>query len=328
MEYALEGYGYSWSRLQRGLPAHRVLSAAARARLDAEIDDLAQARHATGIGADRVEAPADLLDALHVRAPASPRAALALEVATSVKSVFDGPSSAAGHVQVTHCTVRRCRGGRRAYLALGAWLPGGLTAEVARGDTVAAGVVTALRGDAGDGGGGAHLDVWSRVFRKICENGAMIHESDTRALQVEPRQIGAGRGEVTDDPRGGSPPSSSPPSSPAASRLSARPPPTPSTTAAGRSAPCCGTRSRTTPGAPSWARFEGDTWTRWGLANAVTAGGALGAGSGGGGPDGADRGVAGAVAVARLRRAAAGARRSGGERGGERCLRPEKAPAG
>jgi hypothetical protein len=261
MEYALEGYGYSWSRLQRGLPAHRVLSAAARARLDAEIDDLAQARHATGIGADCVEAPADLLDALHVRAPSSPRAARALQVATAVRAAFDG-LSAAFPVQVTHCAFDDVAEG--ASLVIGAWLPAGLT-EVAKGDTVAPGLLITLR-DAPDGDGGAHLDVLARVFRKICDNGAMIHEADAHALRVEPRTAGLGeavsrRIAAALDPA-----------------LFARCVEAFQASAADpldyRGGPLGALLRHAIP-YDTWravmGRFEGDGWTRWGLANAVTA---------------------------------------------------------
>jgi hypothetical protein len=181
MEYSLEGYGYSWSRVLRGQPAYRGLSPARQRAFDAQIDQLSLMRSSTGYWPERIEAPPDLLASLHVRAPSSPRAALALDVATSAREVLDELAGAM-ELRVTHCTFEETatpEGG--ADLVLGVYSPT-LTKEIARDDSVAAGVIIALYGDGGPGPGA--LEVIPRIFRKVCENGAMVHLLDEAPLQI------------------------------------------------------------------------------------------------------------------------------------------------
>ncbi len=131
MEYALEGHGYCRSRALRDLPSWKDLPLERRVHLDAHLEQLALHGNAGG-WARAVEAPPDLLDALHVRAPSSPRAALALDVAASVKEVFDG--LARTHVlRISHCTIEE-GAPEAAHLVLGAWSPT-IAAEVARAAT-------------------------------------------------------------------------------------------------------------------------------------------------------------------------------------------------
>jgi hypothetical protein len=267
MEYALEGHGYCWSRALRSRPSYRSQPTAARPALDAQIDDLAQARAGTGISADGVEAPAELLASLHVRAPSSPRAALALQVATSVRSVFDGLAVAAP-LSVTHCTFEAGPTDGAAgepHLVLGAWFPS-LSAEVARGDSVAAGLVIALHGDPGDGS--ARIDVLSRVFRKVCENGAMIHELDQPAVQIEVHRVGNGlRDALAQRVAGVLDPALFVRCVEALQASAADP-------LDHRGGPLGALLRHALP-YDTWqavmGRYAGDAWTRWGLANAVTA---------------------------------------------------------
>jgi hypothetical protein len=181
MEYALEGYGYSWSRVLRGQPGYRDLPAEARRAFDASIDQLSLMRSSTGYWPERIEAPPELLASLHVRAPSSPRAALALDVATSAREVFDQLAGAM-ELKVTHCTFEETatpEGG--ADLVLGVYSPT-LTTEIACDDSVAAGVIIALYGDGSPGPGA--LEVIPRIFRKVCENGAMVHLLDEAPLEI------------------------------------------------------------------------------------------------------------------------------------------------
>jgi hypothetical protein len=182
MEFALEGHGYSLGRALRvpGLFSER-------------------GPRDPGDGPGARVPPPELLASLHVRAPSSPRAALSLEVARSIRQVFDDLRPRLD-LAITHCTFDEVAPDG-AILVVGAHFPS-LTADVLRDDTVAAGVILALH-DAprhGDPGGGAHLEVLHRLFRKVCENGAIVHARDEAAVAVDLRQLGAdpaGRARLT-----------------------------------------------------------------------------------------------------------------------------------
>lgn len=265
MEYALEGHGYCWSRVFRERQAQRSPSIEERARLDTEIDNLAVTFAHGGALRDRmaeVGAPPELLASLHVRAPASPRAALALEVATAVKATFDriGPDL---DLRITHCTFDD---GDGSHLVLGA-CSRTLAAEVARGDSVAAGVVIALHG----GGGSPRLEVLSRIFRKVCENGAMIHERDEPALEVDARLLGASRARLAGEIERRVAASLDPAffaATVAAFQASAA---DPLDHRGGELGPLLRNALPYDQLQAVMARYAAETWTRWGLANALTA---------------------------------------------------------
>ena len=177
MEFALEGHGYSLGRAMRvpGLLSGRD----------------PQAQGAGVLGA-RVPPP-ELLASLHVRAPASPQAALALEVGRSIREVFDTLRPRLDLV-VTHCTFDEAPPDGTT-LVIGAHFSS-ITADIARGDAVTAGVILALHDESGHGGG-ASLEVLHRLFRKVCENGAVIHLHDEPAVSVDLRQLGKDRRQLT-----------------------------------------------------------------------------------------------------------------------------------
>jgi hypothetical protein len=193
MEYALEGYGYCRSRVIREALSRANLPVARRRQVDLMIDRLAHLddvgaepfiarmihvlRQLAGVVIERPEPPPELLATLLVQAPESSLAGLTLDVATSVKGVFDGLRRRGLDVRLTHCTFDANSAAR---LVLGAWSLA-ITADVAPGDTVAAGSVVALHGDPG---GGVRLEVLSRLFRKICENGAVMYAGDTAAEPI------------------------------------------------------------------------------------------------------------------------------------------------
>jgi hypothetical protein len=270
MEYTLEGHGYAWSRVLRSRPSYLALPGEERRALDAEIDQIALMRGHTGFSPEHVEAPPELLASLHVRAPASPRAALALDVATSAKQVFDHLALTLD-LRVTHCTFDETAAPLTsgADLILGVYSPT-LTREVARDDSVAAGVIIALYGDGGGPGGGGALEVIPRIFRKVCENGAMIHLLDEAPLQIAlhpsparprlreeiERRITAALDPVVFDVAVASFQAA------AAHRLDHR---------GGE----LGAQIKNALPYDQWqavmARYAADVWTRWGLANALTA---------------------------------------------------------
>ncbi len=111
----------------------------------------------------------------------------------------------------------------------------------------------------------------TRIFRKVCENGAVVHVSDEPALEIAPHLLGAHRGRLRDeierrvaaslDPvifaadvesfRAG-----------AAEALDHR---------GGLAGALVWRKLPLARRDAVMRRFEADTWTRWGLANAVTA---------------------------------------------------------
>ncbi len=272
MEYALEGHGYCWSRVFRERHAHRSPPGAERVRLDAEIDSLAatlSGREGGGALRDRMaqlDAPADLLASLHVRAPGSRRAALALDVATSVKEVFGriGPEM---DLRITHCTLDE-QAAPGAYLLLGA-CSRALVAEVAHGDSVAAGVLIALL----DEGGGAspRVEVLSRIFRKVCENGAMVHERDERALAVDAQLLGAGRARLTSEIERRVTAALDPSFFAAAVKAFEASAVDPLDHRGGDLGPLLRNALPYDQLQAVLARYAAEAWTRWGLANALTA---------------------------------------------------------
>jgi hypothetical protein len=147
-----------------------------------------------GYGIGWPDAPSDLLDALHVRAPASPFAKLALDVATAAKRVFDGLRRRLD-LQLTHASFAEGPA-EDAHLLLGVYSPR-ITAHVRAQDTVSAGVLVALRGDPG-GNGCATLEVLGRIFRKVCENGAVIHDHDDEGARIDTRLLWTRRDELGD----------------------------------------------------------------------------------------------------------------------------------
>jgi hypothetical protein len=271
MEYALEGHGYCWSRVFRERQASRSPSSEEQARLDTEIDNLAVTFARGGALRDqmaRIDAPPELLASLHVRAAdhkGSPRAALALEVATSVKAVFDHLGGELD-LRISHCAFDDRSPG--AYLVLGA-CSRTLAAEVAHGDSVAAGVVVALH----DQGGGAspRIEVLSRIFRKVCENGAMIHERDEPAVEVDARLLGAGRARLTGEIERRVAASLDPAFFAATVEAFQASAADPLDYRGGELGPLLRNALPYDQLRAVMARYTAETWTRWGLANALTA---------------------------------------------------------
>jgi hypothetical protein len=262
MEFSLEGHGYSLGRALR-MRVPGVFGAG---------DLLAMPERGGCVP------PPELLASLHVRAPSSSTAALALPVAASIKEVFDRLRPRMDLV-ITHCAFDE-QAPDAAHLVVGCYFPG-LAADVVKGDTVAAGVMLALYGERGHGSGGARLEVLARVFRKVCENGAMIHVGDEPAVEVDARLLGADR------PGWGTPPGPRPRLTVEIERrlVAARDPAlftaalTAFRAAAAdpldhRGGPHGALLRRALP-YDAWqsimARYAAEPWTRWGLANAVTA---------------------------------------------------------
>jgi hypothetical protein len=252
MEFSLEGHGYSLGRALR-MRVPGVFGGG---------DPLTPPERGGCVP------PPELLASLHVRAPSSSAAALALPVAASIKEVFDRLRPRMDLV-VTHCTFDD-QAPDGTPLVVGSYFPG-LAADVVKGDTVAAGVMLALHREGGHGDGGARLEVLTRVFRKVCENGAMIHLHDQPAVHVDALWLGAGRAQLTVEIE---------------RRIVATADPALFTAAvtAFRAAAADVLNHRGGPhGAAlrqalpydAWqsimARYAGEPWTRWGLANAVTA---------------------------------------------------------
>jgi hypothetical protein len=209
MEYALEGYGYCRSRVIREALMRASLPSHLQPQVDAVLDQAARfndERHQralltgmlqwAGMSITEIHPPAELLAALHVRAPESPLAGLAHDVATAFKGVLDGLGKRHIAALLTHCSFATGADGA-VELVLGAWSPSIMT-DVSRGDAIAAGFIVALHGRPA-GEGDAHLKVLARVFRKVCENGAVSHDHDAEAGVVDPQLLWARREDLPDE---------------------------------------------------------------------------------------------------------------------------------
>jgi len=209
MEYALEGYGYVRSRVIRAALSRAPLPAERQAVVDTLLErylvgargSLARPGHqeriveyvlrCAGVASVPHEEPPELLTTLRERGEEGPLGGLALAVATAAKEVFDRARGRGG-VDLTHCALAE-DAQEGTELVLGIHAPT-MSEWVRRGDRVSPGTVIALRGDPG---GGVRLEVLTRIFRVLCENGNMMYEGEAAgvvdaqwlAMPCDPRRI-------------------------------------------------------------------------------------------------------------------------------------------
>jgi hypothetical protein len=116
-----------------------------------------------------LEEPPELLSTLGALGHRGPLNGLALHVASATKAAFDVIRQAL-QPRLSVCSIEKGAGGDE-HLLLSVYSPR-LTADIGVNDTVAAGVLVALHGE--PGGVQCRLEVLPRLYRKICQNGAIV----------------------------------------------------------------------------------------------------------------------------------------------------------
>jgi hypothetical protein len=195
MEYALDGYGFSAVRILRGMLSQGPEAGRERLspRLEALLPELE--RDPGVFGEDLVssvveyflrdslssfEPPPEMLSTLRSLGPYGPVNGLALRVASATKAAFD-VFRRAMQLQLTVCSLETGeRGDEHMLLSV---YSRALTAEVQVNDEVSAGVLVALHGDPGMGG--YQLEVLPRVYRKVCQNGAIVFLRNAPARKLD-----------------------------------------------------------------------------------------------------------------------------------------------
>ena len=109
---------------------------------------------------------------------------LALRVASATKAAFDAFWQSL-KPRITVCSIEKDSHGDE-HMLLGVYSPH-LAAEIRAGDTVAAGVLVALRGE--PGGSGYQLEVVPRLYRKICQNGTVVHQESALSHRIELQRL-------------------------------------------------------------------------------------------------------------------------------------------
>lgn len=196
MEYALEGYGYSVARVVRGMLSQRQgahgESLSSRddhllALLEADFTTFPESVVKRLIGAlwrdadpqHAFKQPPELLSTLRTHGHRGRVNGLMWRVASATKATFDALRRVL-QLRLTVCSIEKDdRGAER--LLLGVYSPS-LTADVRVNDPVSAGVLVALHSERG--GGSCRLEVVPRVYRKICQNGAIVFVEDAPAREV------------------------------------------------------------------------------------------------------------------------------------------------
>ncbi|PTL76543.1 hypothetical protein [Vitiosangium sp. GDMCC 1.1324] len=192
MEYALDGYGYSVVRVLRDMLRHRQsdgekvndswAEALLRAIESGRSEDIivkSLSRLLLGDEQPAFEQPPELLSTLRSLGHHGPLNGLALRVASAAKIAFDVFQHTL-KPRIAVCSIEKGDRGDE-HMLLGMYSPT-LTADVRVGDSVAAGVLVALHGE--PGGGGCRLEVLPRMYRKVCQNGAIVFLEDARSHEL------------------------------------------------------------------------------------------------------------------------------------------------
>lgn len=180
MEYALDGHGYSRARVYLAHILSKRQGAERGAWMGRRLDRLLRTLDA--VPAQREPPPGgppSLLATLRSRSPAGPIDGRALVVATAVKAVFDDLHTQGNELCVAQCSIETSEL-HREHMLIGAYFPA-LTADVQPNDSVAAGAMISLRGGPAEE---CHLEVFPRIYRKICTNGTVQFSEHAAAREL------------------------------------------------------------------------------------------------------------------------------------------------